>query len=70
MNAVLPGLTETEVENPAVDEARRQSRIDRQSIPRKQVPEDLAGVMLFLASPASAFMTGQSLVVDGGSANL
>ncbi len=70
VNAVLPGLTETEVENPAVDEARRQSLVARQCIGRKQLPDDLVGVLLFLASPASAFMTGQSLLVDGGSAHL
>ena len=70
VNAVLPGLTETEVENPAVDEARRRSLVARQCIGRKQVPDDLVGVLLFLASPASAFMTGQSLLVDGGAAHL
>ena len=70
VNAVLPGLTETEVENPAVDEARRQSLVARQCVGRKQVPDDLVGVLLFLASPSSAFMTGQSLLVDGGTAHL
>ncbi|MDP7602621.1 MAG: glucose 1-dehydrogenase [Alphaproteobacteria bacterium] len=70
VNAVLPGLTETEVENPAVDEARRQSLVARQCVGRKQVPDDLVGVLLFLASPSSAFMTGQSLFVDGGTAHL
>jgi NAD(P)-dependent dehydrogenase (short-subunit alcohol dehydrogenase family) len=38
------------------------------SIPmrRQGVPEDVAGTVLFLASPASAYITGQALVVDGG----
>lgn len=37
-----------------------------QSIKRTQVPEDLTGAALFLASDDSAFMTGQTLAVDGG----
>jgi NAD(P)-dependent dehydrogenase (short-subunit alcohol dehydrogenase family) len=38
------------------------------SIPmrRQGTPEDVAGTVLFLASPASAYVTGQALVVDGG----
>lgn len=68
VNCVLPGLTETEVDNPGRTDAIRARIIDMQCIKRLEVPDDLVGTMLFLASPASAFMTGQSLVVDGGSA--
>lgn len=68
VNCVLPGLTETEVDNPGRTDAIRARIIDMQCVKRLEVPDDLVGTMLFLASPASAFMTGQSLVVDGGSA--
>lgn len=68
VNCVLPGLTETEVDNPGRTDAVRTRIIDMQCIKRLEVPDDLVGTMLFLASPASGFMTGQSLVVDGGSA--
>ncbi len=70
VNCVLPGLTETEVDNPGRTDAIRAKIIDMQCIKRLETPEDLVGTMLFLASPASGFMTGQSLVVDGGSAFL
>lgn len=68
VNCVLPGLTETEVDNPGRTDAIRTRIIDMHCIKRLEVPDDLVGTMLFLASPASGFMTGQSLVVDGGSA--
>ena len=41
--------------------------IDMQCVKRLEVPEDLVGMLLFLASPASAFITGQPLAVEGGS---
>jgi 3-oxoacyl-[acyl-carrier protein] reductase len=68
VNCVLPGLTETEVANPGRTDAIRKRMIELQPVKRLGVPEDLVGMMLFLASPASEFITGQSLIVDGGSA--
>ena len=66
VNAVAPGLTESIEE---VDETRLQRRRDRvgmRSIKRPEVPQDLVGTVVFLCSPDSDFMTGQTLVVDGG----
>jgi 3-oxoacyl-[acyl-carrier protein] reductase len=37
-----------------------------QCVPRAEVPEDLVGSVLFLASEASSFVTGQSINLDGG----
>lgn len=68
VNAVLPGMIETEVENTARTDQSRAAVINHQSLKRQQEPEDMAGTLLFLASPASAFMTGQSICVDGGAA--
>jgi NAD(P)-dependent dehydrogenase (short-subunit alcohol dehydrogenase family) len=39
------------------------------ALKRYQIPEDLIGTLIFLSSEDSDFMTGQSMVVDGGSAN-
>jgi NAD(P)-dependent dehydrogenase (short-subunit alcohol dehydrogenase family) len=65
VNAIAPGFT--------VTEASRRSREDAEefgvaegAIKRAEYPEDLVGTALFLASPASAFVTGQTIVVDGG----
>lgn len=65
-NAIMPGLTETEIEDPNVTEEIRELMVALQCIPRRQVPQDLVGALLFLCSDASAFMTGQTLGIDGG----
>jgi 3-oxoacyl-[acyl-carrier protein] reductase len=66
VNAILPGATFTEIQRKTVSPEQKQRIVGMQSIPRPQVPEDLLGVVLFLASDASAFMTGQEVTVDGG----
>ena len=68
VNAVLPGMIETEIENKGRTDDGRQHVIGTQSLKRQQTPEDMLGTLLFLASPASGFMTGQSICVDGGAA--
>jgi NAD(P)-dependent dehydrogenase (short-subunit alcohol dehydrogenase family) len=68
VNAIAPGLTMSEkvIDDPqwaAIKDANAQTR----AIKRDEVPEDLIGALLFLSSPDSNFVTGQTLVVDGGS---
>ena len=69
VNSLAPGFTLSE--NVAKDAAHVQqgerSRVTR-AIQRDETPEDLEGAVSFLASADAAFITGQTLVVDGGSA--
>ena len=49
--------------------AGRNANKATRALKRDQIPEDLIGTLIFLSSEDSDFMTGQSMVVDGGSAN-
>jgi len=71
VNALAPGFTlsETVAKDPAHVQAGERTRATR-AIQRDETPEDLVGAVSFLASADAAFMTGQTLVVDGGSAML
>lgn len=69
VNAILPGATFTEIERKTVTAEQKQRIIGMQCVPRAETPEDLVGTVLFLASEASAFLTGQRIVVDGGAAH-
>ena len=66
VNAVAPGLTMSMDEIDDVRMARNQTRIQARAIKRSEVPQDLVGTVVFLCSSDSDFMTGQTLVVDGG----
>jgi NAD(P)-dependent dehydrogenase (short-subunit alcohol dehydrogenase family) len=71
VNTLAPGFTLSE--NVAKDPTHvKQGEVTRmtRAIQRDETPEDLVGTVSFLASPDAAFMTGQTLVVDGGSAML
>jgi 3-oxoacyl-[acyl-carrier protein] reductase len=66
VNALLPGATDTEVPRETVTPEQKRQQIAMRCIQREEGPQDLEGVVSFLASDDSAFVTGQSLVVDGG----
>ena len=71
VNAVCPGWVDTSFNNSfwghQEDPARALDEL-RASIPfrRQAQPDDMTGLLLFLASSASSYITGQALVIDGG----
>jgi NAD(P)-dependent dehydrogenase (short-subunit alcohol dehydrogenase family) len=68
VNCIAPGLTMSEAVKGRGHSFNAQGNIASRCFKREQVPEDLVGTMVFLASADSDFMTGQTIVVDGGSA--
>ena len=70
VNCIAPGSTMSEkvLERNVTKGTQPAATVQTRAIKREEVPEDLVGACLFLASSDSDFMTGQNLIVDGGSA--
>jgi NAD(P)-dependent dehydrogenase (short-subunit alcohol dehydrogenase family) len=68
VNCVAPGFTMSEgvKANPEVVEKLRDVSIAARTIQRDQLPEDVVGAVVFLCTPAADFVTGQTMVIDGG----
>ena len=66
VNAVAPAFIDTPASRANVSEERRQLSASTIPLGRIGVPFDIAGPVVFLASPLSAFVTGQTIAVDGG----
>lgn len=67
VNAVSPGAFPTDAEKIHPDLPAYEKRIyEHQAIQRRGAPEDISNILLFLASDASSFITGQTINVDGG----
>lgn len=72
VNCIAPGLTLTDGTraNASWTPAVMQANVESRALKRAAVPDDIVGAMMFLISAESAFMTGQTLAVDGGSVML
>ena len=66
VNSVAPGFTDTEASRSLADVTKYDT--SRTPLKRLQKPEDLLGIVAFLASDDSDFITGQTILVDGGRA--
>jgi NAD(P)-dependent dehydrogenase (short-subunit alcohol dehydrogenase family) len=67
VNCIAPGLIRTDFARALWEDPER-IRAANESVPLRRIgePGEIAGAVVFLASPASAFMTGQVMVIDGG----
>ncbi|MBI5583461.1 MAG: 3-oxoacyl-ACP reductase FabG [Deltaproteobacteria bacterium] len=66
INCIAPGFTDTEASRGLADVSKYD--ISKTPLRRLEQPEDLVGAAVFLASPESDFITGQTLLIDGGRA--
>jgi len=65
VNALAPGFTLTEASKAMIEDAENYG-VARGAIHRAAHPNDMVGACLWLASPFSDFVTGQTVIVDGG----
>jgi NAD(P)-dependent dehydrogenase (short-subunit alcohol dehydrogenase family) len=68
VNCVAPGFTMSDGvnEHPEVIDALRDVSIASRTLKRDMVPQDVVGAVAFLCGPESTFLTGQTMVIDGG----
>jgi NAD(P)-dependent dehydrogenase (short-subunit alcohol dehydrogenase family) len=68
VNCVAPGFTMSEgvQEQPEVVAALRDVSVAARTLQRDQAPEDVVGAVVYLCAPSSSFVTGQTIVIDGG----
>ncbi|MEQ1703614.1 MAG: SDR family oxidoreductase [Ilumatobacteraceae bacterium] len=66
VNCVAPGMTPPPVPEPGLGKELADAVVRRQALPRSLVPDDVAVVVAFLATPGAQAMTGQSICPDGG----
>jgi NAD(P)-dependent dehydrogenase (short-subunit alcohol dehydrogenase family) len=66
VNAVAPGLVTDEATRTLNTDDYIAAAAKSRSVPREMMPDDLVSAVLWLASPAAAFISGQTLIVDGG----
>ena len=67
VNAVAPGIIDTDMSNFTKTEAGREVALGMQALKRIGKPEDVADVVVFMASDGARWITGASIPVDGGS---
>jgi NAD(P)-dependent dehydrogenase (short-subunit alcohol dehydrogenase family) len=68
VNCVAPGFTMSDGvrEHPEVVDALRDVSVSARTLQRDQQPEDVVGAVVFLCGPGASFITGQTMVIDGG----
>jgi 3-oxoacyl-[acyl-carrier protein] reductase len=67
VNAIAPGMVATKMTQVTTDDpSRLRATLETISLGRLGTPDDIAGPALFLASPLASYITGQTLIVDGG----
>jgi NAD(P)-dependent dehydrogenase (short-subunit alcohol dehydrogenase family) len=68
VNCVAPGFTMSQgvQEHPEVIQALQQASVSARTLQRDQEPEDVVGAVVYLSGPSSSFVTGQTIVIDGG----
>jgi 3-oxoacyl-[acyl-carrier protein] reductase len=67
VNAIAPGVVETEMSSLTKTDAGREATLGMQALKRIAQPDDIGGVVVFLASEEARWVTGDTIRVDGGS---